>query len=156
MLLMSWGKKLFGNVLTTLLLYSSMLAVIVLLMSAAAASTPATSIAPGYEKTNAIPSSPKSVSFKKPQGFAANASISLATSQHGAGLRAPAARADSLPASRTSSTSSIFIWGHVTKYSSILYDEDIVVKGPIALDVKYPNDVSININSFITNVAERL
>lgn len=38
----------------------------------------------------------------------------------------------------------IFAWGHVTKYSTILYDEDIVLKGPAVLDVKYPEVVSVN------------
>ncbi|XP_073844842.1 uncharacterized protein [Musca autumnalis] len=49
----------------------------------------------------------------------------------------------------TYSSSDEFRWGHVTKYSSILYDEDVVVKGPIIFDVKYPEIENSNSHTII-------
>ncbi|XP_023294605.2 uncharacterized protein LOC111677673 [Lucilia cuprina] len=36
------------------------------------------------------------------------------------------------------SLSGLFAWGHNTKYSTILFDENIIVKGSTFLDIKYP------------------
>lgn len=36
----------------------------------------------------------------------------------------------------------VYAWGHNTKYSSVLFDENIIVKGSTLLDVKYPKNVS--------------
>ena len=36
-----------------------------------------------------------------------------------------------------------YVWGYTTKYATVLYDEDIIVKGLNALDIKYPENVSL-------------
>ncbi|XP_075168281.1 uncharacterized protein LOC142240464 [Haematobia irritans] len=43
----------------------------------------------------------------------------------------------------------MFSWGHVTKYSNILYDQDIKIKGPIEMDVTYPGNDEYNTYTII-------
>ncbi|TMW44760.1 hypothetical protein DOY81_010160 [Sarcophaga bullata] len=37
-----------------------------------------------------------------------------------------------------------YVWGYTTKYATVLYDEDIIVKGLNVLDIKYPENFDSN------------
>ena len=52
--------------------------------------------------------------------------------------------ATSINKSATPNALPTYVWGYTTKYATVLYDEDIIVKGLNAsLDIKYPENVSL-------------